>query len=523
MRILQFYTPRYRNLNDIGIAFALDPDKSDDEKGTIRFLVGPNGSGKTNLLKFLAAIFSALRDEYTGFRPNNPAYTEPYYLVYQLRGNTITIAHQGMGNLWIRVHPSHISELKGSTYYVLGNIEDAPEDAQDGLPGTDTLVPQMVLIYSSGEVNSWQKLIDAAQLTTPIPLSYLETLPDDQIEYDYLFNEEESTNDGVKNLLSERILMVRPEYLPAALVAAFIQHYLPSTKREDTHFADTLTSVQVEALLSFSLHIQQPKNGTYAHIWEDIIRLGKESTFRLKNWGKDSENELFVFDLADARDNSNLATRLLERLAGDIDGDLLTPFQLFLILVELQKEGVLQQIDLVVNKKHPERDERHTLLVTDLSDGERELLQRMALIYLLSGGENLFLFDEPEVHFNDTWKRNLIDHIERSLAASKSNSEVILTTHSSITLTDAYSHEIVRLGYSRQQNVPLTFGTEPGEILQQVYGAPADVGERALRAIKEAQGNRDKLQDLLEEMGPGYQRFRVASSLEEVEQDASPD
>lgn len=520
MRILQFYTPRYRNLHDIGIAFALDPDKIDDEKGTIRFLVGPNGSGKTNLLKFLAAIFSALRDEYTGFRPDNPAYTEPYYLVYQLRGNTITIAHQGNGNLWIRIHSNHISGPEGTIYYVLGTVKDAPDDAQDGLPGTDTLVPQMVLIYTSGEVYSWRTLIDAPQLSAPLPFSFLERLPDDQVDPSDLRDEEETTENGIKSLFSERVLMVRPEYLPAALLAAFVQHYLPTTKKGESHFAVTLTAALVESLLTFSLHIRQPYKAS-AGVWEDTIRLEKEATFRLKNWGKDRDNELFVFDLGDPSKSSVLATRLLDRLAGDVEGEALTPFQFFLVLVELQEEGVLQQIDLVVNKKHPVRDERHTVLVTDLSDGERELLQRMALIYLLSTGENLFLFDEPEVHFNDTWKRNLIDHIERSLAASKSNSEVILTTHSSITLTDAYAHEVVRLGYTGQQNVPLTFGTEPGEILQQVYNAPADVGERALRKIEEAQGNREQLQELLEEMGPGYQRFRVVSSLEQEDHDAS--
>jgi len=522
MRILQFYTPRYRNLQDIGIAFALDPENSDDDKGSIRFLVGPNGSGKTNLLKFLAAIFAALRDEYTGFRPDNPAYTEPYYLVYQLRGNTITIAHQGMGNLWLRILPSHLSTAEQATYYVRGKVTDAPEDFQDGLPGTDTLVPQMVLIYSSGEVKSWQRLLNATQLAEPRPLSYVETIPGDQLDPEDLRDEEETDGNGIRHVFSERVLMVRPDDLSAALLAAFIQHYSQRTSPTETRFSNTLADVQVDSLLTFSLHIRPPQDDLSDFSRAALTAIANEATLGLKNWGDAGEHELYVFDVAVSRESGDVATRLLDRLAGDRDGEPLTPFQLFLTLITLQEEGVLQQIDLVLNKRHPERDDRHTVLVTDLSDGERALLQRMALISLLAGGENLFLFDEPEVHFNDTWKRNLIDHIERVLEAAQSNSEVILTTHSSITLTDAYAYEVIRLGYTGQQNVPLTFGTEPGEILQQVYGARADVGERALRKIDEAEaaGNREQLEELLTQMGPGYQRFRVVSSLGEEGEDA---
>jgi len=525
MRILQFYTPHYRNLHDIGIAFALDPENSDDDKGSIRFLVGPNGSGKTNLLKFLAAIFAALRDEYTGFRPDNPAYTEPYYLVYQLRGNTITIAHQGMGNLWLRVLPSHLTTAEQAIYYVRGKVTDAPEGSQDGLPGTDTLVPQMVLIYSSGDVTSWQRLINATQLAEPLPLSYLEAIPGDELDPEDLRDEEETTRNGTKHIFSERVLLVRPDYLPAALLAAFIQYYSQTINPAETRFEKTLDNVQFDTLLTFSLHIRPPQDDVSDFSRAALTSIANEATLRLKNWGKTGTHELYVFDVVEGGEAENVATRLLARLAGEGEGEPITAFQLFLTLIALLEEGVLQQIDLIINKRHPERDDRHTVLVTDLSDGERALLQRMALISLLANGENLFLFDEPEVHFNDTWKRNLVDHIERSLEAVQSNSEVILTTHSSITLTDAYAYEVIRLGYTGQQNVPLTFGTEPGEILQQVYGARADVGERALRKIEEAEvaGNREQLEELLKQMGPGYQRFRVVSSLEEGGEDATSD
>ena len=81
------------------------------------------------------------------------------------------------------------------------------------------------------------------------------------------------------------------------------------------------------------------------------------------------------------------------------------------------------------------------LLYDWLSDGERMFLGRIALFYLLKGQDNaLLILDEPETHFNDIWKRRLVDILDGALGDLAS--DVIISTHSSIALTDVFAEEI---------------------------------------------------------------------------------
>jgi energy-coupling factor transporter ATP-binding protein EcfA2 len=125
------------------------------------------------------------------------------------------------------------------------------------------------------------------------------------------------------------------------------------------------------------------------------------------------------------------------------------------------------------------------LLYNWLSDGERVFLGRMALFQLLRGeNDALMILDEPETHFNDVWKREIVDIIDTSLRDN--NSEVIISTHSSISLTDVFDTEITLL-YKNEIDGAIaiiepritTFGASPNEIMIDIFDAPESVGKRA--------------------------------------------
>ena len=86
---------------------------------------------------------------------------------------------------------------------------------------------------------------------------------------------------------------------------------------------------------------------------------------------------------------------------------------------------------------------------------------------------------------------------------------------------------MILLSATGQENVPLTLGAEPGELLRSVFQARRSVGERAIRRITEtleearAEGNREKLAELLDQVGPGYYRFKIAEELTDVPPDQS--
>ena len=59
-------------------------------------------------------------------------------------------------------------------------------------------------------------------------------------------------------------------------------------------------------------------------------------------------------------------------------------------------------------------------------------------------GENtLFLYDEPDVHFNDEWSRDFVRFVYAMCSMDgKSGNEFLIATHSDLILTDAMWEQI---------------------------------------------------------------------------------
>ncbi|HEX2913520.1 MAG TPA: AAA family ATPase [Chloroflexia bacterium] len=533
MRLLRFKPTGYRNLRELPVIFSLGQPEPSNRKCSIRFLVGVNGTGKSNLLRFIAATFAALDDDYRNERPGNPAYHIPFELQYEVQGSTVSLNSAGHGT------------RKGLTFVVQSNSPNEkgkrPEQVryENGeIPGKDTILPQAVIIYTSGDIATWSDLLrpparnerdeESAEKGLPPTL-----LPDEEQPLSVLYATDSGLTGGsyanltVINPLEEagseqpteqaeeaneieRVYLVEPAHLPLAVLVAFLQaDGLKGARRE--LFDATLKQVGVGELVSFALHLQYRREQlTGSQEWL-LSRFEKSATIRLNRW----EPRQWVFDLGANYEGQSLAEQLMK---GSGDNDTIPALQLFRSLVELQEAGIIRRLDLVINKASREAaDEQayQTLLFENLSDGERDFLGRMALVHLFNDKECLFLLDEPEVHFNDTWKRDLVFQIEQALTGT--DSAVILTTHESITLTDAYPEEVVLLSPGgRQQSVPLTLGTEPSEILRSVFGSRYSVGERAQRRINDliANGTTEELQTLLNYVGPGYFRFRVLEELQ---------
>lgn len=196
--------------------------------------------------------------------------------------------------------------------------------------------------------------------------------------------------------------------------------------------------------------------------------------------------------------------------------------------------AVLSRVDLFIERKPLVKDGPAPALHTYdwLSDGERTFLSRMCLLALFGAGNALILLDEPEVHFNDYWKRKLVHLVDRAL--DQRHSHAIVTTHSSIVLTDARLAQIHVLersddGYTRRPLPPgvPTFAGDPSDVLVNVFGAEAAAGAKSVDEVREAldefesllrrkrltEALQARLQRLHKELGPGYWRFRVADAL----------
>ncbi len=160
----------------------------------------------------------------------------------------------------------------------------------------------------------------------------------------------------------------------------------------------------------------------------------------------------------------------------------------------------------------------------ELSDGEQMVLGRMALFHLLQGQQDaLLLLDEPETHFNDKWKREIVDIIDDAIGNTAN--DVLISTHSAIVLSDVFNNEIVMVEKTangsgvRTVDEP-TFATDPSALMMTVFGAEDSIGKRAQEFIKrkleQTTGTPAEIVDLehlIARMGSGFYRSELRTLL----------
>lgn len=77
------------------------------------------------------------------------------------------------------------------------------------------------------------------------------------------------------------------------------------------------------------------------------------------------------------------------------------------------------------------------LSLKSLSDGEHQLLHSLGLCSLFAGSRCLFLLDEPETHFNPDWRASFISRLTACLGDGGKRAEMLLTTHSPFPISDS--------------------------------------------------------------------------------------
>lgn len=206
--------------------------------------------------------------------------------------------------------------------------------------------------------------------------------------------------------------------------------------------------------------------------------------------------------------------------------------QMFDSLCDWQASGWLHDITLTIERTHllegpPDSDpkSRASFVTFDqLSDGEQMLIGRIALMFLLRyEDQSLLLLDEPETHFNDVWKREIIDWIDDALLKD-THMQVLVATHTSIALTDVFSSEITRLakrgdGRTVATGVSMpTFGADPGRIMQNVFDTDESIGARAQELLNHwlrlPPDDQAALEHLVRELGGGYHRAKLRGLLD---------
>ncbi|WP_411502965.1 restriction system-associated AAA family ATPase [Brevibacillus centrosporus] len=126
-----------------------------------------------------------------------------------------------------------------------------------------------------------------------------------------------------------------------------------------------------------------------------------------------------------------------------------------------------------------------------LSDGEHQLMQVFGSLLLMDTKGSLFLFDEPDTHFNPDWRSKFVSIANESIDKER-DQEIILTTHSPYIVSDCKKENVYIFqrnsdGTVSQPKSPEinTFGTSINIISDIVFGKEDTISELSKKKINE--------------------------------------
>lgn len=580
MRLRYLHLGHYPPIKDLAVHFASGSPLN--RECAIRFVVGVNGSGKSNLLRAVAEVFLALSDE------RLPPF--PVSLIYELgqRGHsghyTFIVDCQGNkseASLWVAedwnwedTDPQEVFEI------ALEQIRDGntPEHFREFIKrGTwpqsaGIALPKAVLAYTTGALRPWRSIWERNQdadgfITTTDsdeydptderPEGWTSTL--EEATLSAIEKKEQSPFDDETSSISSDVFR-RPILLNQTLLkCALLAVTLPQAfiKSADYHGKD-----EVEVFLGKTPLQKLLERGG----WHHLVSVSFDCRLQLKTWDRmlretahdwllcsgatitephptESRRTLY-FDLKGSFSGQNVETFMPndcldvcvtqgEALLCLLGGNEATAFELFNKLVALHQAGLFDEVELRLRRQPSPTSNSDTdeyindigvLRYEELSDGEQMLLGRMALFHLLHDQQDaLLLLDEPETHFNDKWKREIVDIIDDAIGDTAN--DVLISTHSAIVLSDVFNEEIVMVDKTEEGSVirtvtEQTFATDPSALMMTVFDADDSIGKRAQEFIEEklsqASGTDDEikqLEQLINRMGTGFYRSELRTLL----------
>ncbi len=505
MKVHRLWVGEYRVLRDIEIVFSPDPALSSSLTGDpgarsshgLDLLVGVNGTGKSTALRALLEVLHRIEGR-------TSAADIPFRISYErVPGDRVTISNVDDDD----------QKLVGRFRVWSG---DAPQFQE--MDDVRHLAPAVYVTYTSGR-----------ETPRAVPTSDVDQrLLGDASAGDYWRREEgpEPPASPGREPPTKRHFEITVQDLPLVAFCGLLQ----AAVGEPGIAGEALRDLGIHKMSAFALRIDAPPAARTGMLQATIHRLTTTaSRVRVQGTGY-----TFVFNLGAGP--ATVLRSVSEAFAAE------SPVGLFRELAAYSRpQGgfapVLTRVDLFLERQPLTPGGPAPALHTYdwLSDGERTFLSRMCLLALFGAADALIMLDEPEVHFNDYWKRKLVRLVDSGLSGH--HSHALVTTHSSIVLTDARAAQIHVLdrsddGYTRKPLPPgvPTFAGDPSDVMVHVFGVEAAAGAKSVDEVREALTDferelrgkkrrqqmeklKSRLAVLQKDLGPGYWRFKVADAL----------
>ncbi len=386
---------RFKNLENVVVDF--------DENNLMTVIVGRNGSGKSNVLEALVAIFRNLD------LGEEPPFS--YQINYKLG--------DGDTERWITIDADPERGTLTKQYQVsVKSILDGQKQAEEFVPfskvkrgvksGDALYLPKYLFAYYSG--------------------------PSDRLEGYF----RKHRTDFYKRLLKDQLNLkgdIRPLFYAKPFHSQFVLLAFFLKGQNDKEKAFLREHLGIESLDSVHFVMRKPS-------WAKL----KDELF----WGASGVvrqflNELYPYALAPVKvtrqedttlTGSNIRNEFFHLFLPSVDSlrqfarDL-SPDELFKMLESTLLSEILSEVNIRV--KVASNDE--PLTFRELSEGEQQLLTVLGLLKFTGGKDSLFLLDEPDTHLNPAWAVKYLKFL-RDFVPNHETSHLLMVTHHPLAIAE---------------------------------------------------------------------------------------
>jgi restriction system-associated AAA family ATPase len=576
MKLLKLHIQdEFRSLHE---GFSLDFHKGIDSMDTFQpfCFAGLNGSGKSNVLEALASIFYHLEFCVSKFRPQNfdkhfkrhistpDAYTLQY-LIGKNNGDSYTLnnfykvtikktnhhkkAEDNEPQLFIQEYPFDDSIENKEISMLPSENNDVSAEAKDYLP-------DLVVAYSSGENE-----------TLSLPFIKNRLINFDKYCEDYkkdiVFDEPESSLIYIDEGMSQAVLLaallfedkttLKPlkKELGILKLQSFTIHLNNQRLSQEIELTEKPLLFHIESILEqlkkcASSWFTQPKDilgeGGKIHSVTSLDFYVDDATKAAFKKHFSTSFELFRFFQVLYELNSNVVSESIKEEVYSSKGF----YTKGKLPVAAPIDTVFHFLDYKILKKIKGKKEPKALLLREFSDGEQQFLHTIGICLMLKDRRTLLLLDEPETHFNPSWRAKFIKILNDSIYAGRLKNlpngdfnvhllkDVILTSHSPFIISDCMPNNVIFFNRNKETELVEaksakelefnTFGTSVETILDELFDYNQSIGDWSNEELLKIQfdsikteADKKELKKKLRVLGPSIEKDLVLAKLNRLE------
>ncbi len=198
-------------------------------------------------------------------------------------------------------------------------------------------------------------------------------------------------------------------------------------------------------------------------------------------------------------------------------------------------ENVFYFLDYLILKEIEGEPEPKALLLREFSDGEHQFLHTMGICLMLKDRKSILLLDEPETHFNPSWRAKFIKILDDSIKAGNNKEhpngsfnvhllkDIFLTSHSPFIISDCMPDNVIL--FERDKDGLLTakkaselgidtYGTSVNLLTSRIFKNKETIGKYVFSKLNEfrkrfqTDENRDAIiEDMNTEFGDSIEKL----------------